>query len=43
MILFTVQGSTCGLQYATEMLFLTSWLEAHVTGQHRYIKDVKYK
>ena len=32
---FAVQSLTCELELVTKMLFLTSWLETHVTGQHR--------
>ena len=32
---FTVQGLRCWLEFAIKMLFLTSWLETHVTCQHR--------
>ena len=35
MVLFAVQVLMCGLESSTQMLFLTGWLETHVTGQHR--------
>ena len=34
MVLFAVQGLTCGLESATKLLFLTSCLQKHVTNQH---------
>ena len=43
MVLFAVKGLAFGLESATKMLFLTSWLEIHVIGQHRYIKNERYK
>ena len=42
MVLFVVPGLACGLQSATKMLLLSSWLEIHVTGQHRYINDERH-
>ena len=35
MVLFAVQVLTYGFEHATEMLFLTGYLETKVTGQHR--------
>ena len=43
MVLFAVKALACGLEPATKMFFLTSWLEIHVTGQHRYVNDERYK
>ena len=38
MILFAVEVLTCGLESATEMVFLISWLKTQVTGQHRSLQ-----
>ena len=35
MVLFAVQVLTCWLESATKMLFLTGWLETHVTDQQK--------
>ena len=39
MVLFAVQILTCGLAFVTQVLFLTSWLETQVTGQHRSLQE----
>ena len=38
MALFAVQVSTCGLERATEMVFLIGCLKVQVTGQHRSLQ-----
>ena len=38
MVPFAVPVLTCGLGPANNMLFLTTWLEKHVTGQYRSLQ-----
>ena len=38
MVLFAVQVLTCGLESATEMVFLIVWLKTQVAGKQRSLQ-----